>query len=116
MPSCPVQCPAPPKQEEFKWTPVIRCEWKYQPDLLVLSMKLEKVNETSFIFIDGGKKIGIDLLELELWKDRGNGDKIHGKITAVTLLKIAIKRNDFQGISAAIRDLEKLGFKFPLYN
>ncbi len=79
-------------------------------------MEIERFNENSFLFKRGTEKIGIDLSEIELWKDHGDGDKIHGKITAVTLLKIALKRNDLEGVSAAIEDLEKLGFKFPHYN
>ncbi len=78
-------------------------------------MELEKCNDNYFILKNGQDKIGIDLTDIELWKDRGNGDKIHGKITAVTLLKIALKRNDVEGVSSAVRDLEKLGFKFPHY-
>ncbi len=79
-------------------------------------MKLERLNENFYIFTNGTQKIGIDLCQLELWKDSGHGDTIHRQITAVTLLKIALKRNDIEGISAAVADLDKLGFKFPHYN
>jgi hypothetical protein len=78
-------------------------------------MKLERFNENYYILQKGEEKIGIDLLALELWKDGGNGDKIHGKITGVTLLKIALKRNDPDGVTSAVADLEKLGFRFLHY-